>query len=113
MSIAPIGPGRPPRGLPGASGRRADLGVLPRSAGPPEGGEGPPTEDGAWKRLAQFCTVRRTHSVDRLFDLSAFYLHRNAALWYRRAFDWAAERVGGAVARPPTRPCRGGPAARS
>jgi HAMP domain-containing protein/signal transduction histidine kinase/DNA-binding response OmpR family regulator len=42
-------------------------------------GEGPAGDEGAWKRLGHRCTVRRTQSLDRLFDLSAFFLHRNAA----------------------------------
>ena len=33
-------------------------------------------------------------------------LHRNAGDWYRRAFAWAAERVGDPEAGPPSRPCR-------
>jgi HAMP domain-containing protein/signal transduction histidine kinase/DNA-binding response OmpR family regulator len=36
-------------------------------------------DDGAWKRLAESCTVRHAHSPDRLLDLASFFLHRNVA----------------------------------
>src|SRR5262249_33074360 len=54
----------------------AALGRLPAIVyGDPE----PEDSEGAWKRLAESCVVRRAHSPDRLLDLSAFYLHRNVA----------------------------------
>jgi len=31
--------------------------------------------DGAWKRLADICTLRRVHSPERLLDLVTFFLH--------------------------------------
>jgi HAMP domain-containing protein/signal transduction histidine kinase/CheY-like chemotaxis protein len=40
-------------------------------------GDGPATVDetGAWKRLAETCTVNRVHSAERLLDLASFFLH--------------------------------------
>jgi HAMP domain-containing protein/signal transduction histidine kinase/CheY-like chemotaxis protein len=43
-------------------------------------GDGPVGEDGAMKRLARSCTVRRTTSPDRLLDISSFFLHRSIAM---------------------------------
>jgi HAMP domain-containing protein/signal transduction histidine kinase/CheY-like chemotaxis protein len=43
-------------------------------------GDAAPSDNASsWKRLAEFCTVRRVHSEERLLDLSAFFLHRNIA----------------------------------
>jgi len=36
-------------------------------------------DDGAWKKLADVCTLRRVHSLDRLLDQSVFFLHRPSA----------------------------------
>jgi CheY-like chemotaxis protein len=40
-------------------------------------GDGPATvdESGAWKRLAETCTVNRVHSTERLLDQASFFLH--------------------------------------
>src|SRR5262249_40495036 len=32
--------------------------------------------DAGWKKLAEHCTVRRAHSLERLLDQAAFFLHR-------------------------------------
>src|SRR5207245_2589624 len=43
--------------------------------------DGAPAEDtaGAWKRLANVCTVRRVHSPERLLDQTLFFLHRRVS----------------------------------
>jgi CheY-like chemotaxis protein len=35
--------------------------------------------DGVWRPLAEFCTVRRAHSPERLLDQTTYLLHRNLA----------------------------------
>jgi HAMP domain-containing protein/signal transduction histidine kinase/DNA-binding response OmpR family regulator len=42
-----------------------------------DGGDG--DGDGAWRRAADVCTVRKAHSPDVLLDLATFYLHRPLA----------------------------------
>jgi CheY-like chemotaxis protein len=37
------------------------------------------SSDGAWKRSAETCTVRKAHSPDVLLDLATFFLHRPLA----------------------------------
>jgi HAMP domain-containing protein/signal transduction histidine kinase/CheY-like chemotaxis protein len=36
-------------------------------------------EEAAWRRLAEFCTVRQVQSPERLLDLSTLFLHRDVA----------------------------------
>jgi CheY-like chemotaxis protein len=58
-----------------AAGRDPAVGPLPVVLY----GDGYPADEGDWKQLAEACIVRRVHSLERLLDQSAFFLHRHVA----------------------------------